>query len=64
MLSEEMLEQAASELAHALNESLSKPENFQHQFSAKFEKQMQFLFSSFPCDTQQDEVTKNSQKNM
>ena len=62
MLSEEMLKQAASELAHALNESLPKPEQYQHKFSAKFEEKMQFLFSSVHCDIQKDEVTKNSQK--
>ena len=60
MLSEEMLKQAAAELAHALNESLPKPEQCQHQFSERFEAKMRLLFLSFPCDTQKDNVTKNA----
>ena len=38
MLSEEMLKQAAEELAFALIESLSEPEQCQHPFSDSFEK--------------------------
>ena len=37
MLSEELLKQAAEELALALIESLPEPEQCQHQFSEKFE---------------------------
>ena len=48
MLSEEMLEQAASELAHALNESLPKPEQCQHHFSERFEAKMWELLSPLP----------------
>ena len=44
MLSEELLKQAAEELALALNESLPKPEQCQHQFSEEFERKMQLLF--------------------
>ena len=51
MLSEELLKQAAEELALALNESLPKPEQCQHQFSAEFERKMQLLLSSVPPNT-------------
>ena len=46
MLSEEILKQAAEELALALNESLPEPEQCQHQFSEEFESKMQRLLSS------------------
>ena len=45
MLSEEMLKQAAEELAHAMNESLPKPEQCQHQCSERFEATMRALLS-------------------
>ena len=48
MLSKEMLKQAAEELAHALNESLLKPDQCQHQFSERFEANMRALISSLP----------------
>ncbi len=56
MLSEELLKQAAEELAFALIESLPEPEQCQHQFSEKFESKMQLLPSSIPPNTQQVEV--------
>lgn len=43
MLSEELLKQAAEELALALIESLPEPEQCQHQFSEEFESKMQLL---------------------
>ena len=52
MLSEELLKQAAEEFALAINESLPKPEQCQHQFSEEFERKMQFLLSSVPINTQ------------
>ena len=52
MLSEELLKQAAEELALAMNESLPKPEQCQHQFSEEFERKMQLLLSSVPINTQ------------
>ena len=52
MLSEELLKQAAEELALVLNESLPKPEECQHQFSGEFERKMQLLLSSVPTNTQ------------
>ena len=48
MLSEEMLKQAAEELAHAINENLPKLEQCQHQFSERFEAMMQTLLSPLP----------------
>ena len=48
MLSEEMLMQAAEELAHAMNESLPKPEQCQHHFSERFEAKMWELLSPLP----------------
>ena len=48
MLSEELLKQAAEEFALAMNESLPKPEECQHQFSEEFEFKMQLLLSSVP----------------
>lgn len=52
MLSEELLKQAAEELALAMNESLPKPEECQHPFSGAFESKMQFLLSCVPINTQ------------
>lgn len=52
MLSEEILKQAAEELALALNESLPEAEQCQHQFSEEFESKMQLLLSSVPTSTQ------------
>ena len=52
MLSEELLKQAAEELALAMNESLPKPEQCQHQFSEEFERKMQLLLSYVPTNTQ------------
>ena len=64
MLSEEMLKQAAEDLAFALIRSLPKPEQCQHQFSDSFENKMKFLFSALPCDTREDEISKKYPKNM
>lgn len=58
MLSEELLKQAAEELALAMIESLPKPEQCQHQFSEKFESKMQMLLSSIFPDTQKNEIAK------
>ncbi len=44
MLSEELLKQVAEEFALAMNESLPKTEQCQHQFSEEFERKMQL-----PC---------------
>lgn len=44
MLSEELLKQAAEELALALIEGLPEPEQCQHQFSKELERKMQLLF--------------------
>ena len=52
MLSEELLKQAAEEFALAINESLPKPEQCQHQFSEEFERKIQLLLSSVPINTQ------------
>ena len=52
MLSEELLKQAAEELAIALIESLPNPEQCQYQFSEEFERKMQLLLSSVPPNTQ------------
>ena len=52
MLSEELLKQAAEELALALIESLPEPEQCQHQFSETFESKMQLLLSSVLINTQ------------
>lgn len=43
VLTEELLQQAAAELATALNSSLPHPNEFQHKFSDAFEKKMQSL---------------------
>lgn len=56
MLSEKLLKQVAEEFALAMNESLPKPEECQHQFSEAFESKMQLLLSSIPPNTQQVEV--------
>ena len=58
MLSEEILKQAAEELAVALNESLPEPEQCQHQFSEEFESKMQLLLSSVPTSTQIEVVAR------
>ena len=52
MLSEELLKQAAEELALAMNDSLPKPEQCQHQYSEEFERKIQLLLSSVPTNTQ------------
>ena len=52
MLSEELLKQAAEELALALNESLPEPEQCQHQFYEEFESKMQRFLSSIQPNTQ------------
>ena len=56
MLSEEMLTQAAEELAQAMNESLPKPEQCQHQFSDKFEAKMRALLSPLPTSPDDDKA--------
>ena len=43
LLTEELLQQAAAELATALNDSLSPPNECQHKFSDDFERKMQSL---------------------
>lgn len=43
MISDEMLEKAAAELADVINDSLPNPSECNHQFSAKFEKKMKRL---------------------
>ena len=60
MLSEELLKQAAEELALALIDSLPKPEQCQHQFSEEFENKMKILLSSIPPDTQKDNIARTS----
>lgn len=52
MLSEKLLKQVAEEFALAMNESLPKPEQCQHQFSEEFERKMQRLLSAVPINTQ------------
>ena len=42
-LSDEVLRQAAAELATALNDSLPPPKECQHKFSDAFEEKMQSL---------------------
>ena len=56
MLSEEMLKQAAEELAHALNESLPKPEQCQHKFSERFDTKMRALLSSLSTSPDDDKT--------
>ena len=58
MLSEELLKQAAEELAVAMIESLPKPEQCQHQFSEKFESKMQMLLLSIFPDPQENDIAK------
>jgi len=41
VLTEELLQQVAAELATALNDSLPLPNECQHKFSYKFEEKMQ-----------------------
>ena len=48
MLSEEMLKQAAEELALAMAKSLPAPEQCQHHFSERFEAKMRELLSPLP----------------
>ena len=43
LLTEELLQQAATELAAVLNDSLPPPNECQHIFSNKFEETMQSL---------------------
>lgn len=43
VLTEELLQQAAAELATALNDSLVPPKECQHEFSNGFEEKMQSL---------------------
>ena len=43
VLTEELLQQAAAELATALNNSLPPPNECQHKFSDTFEEKMQSL---------------------
>ena len=43
LLTEELLQQAATELAMALNNSLPPPDKCQHKFSDEFEEKMQSL---------------------
>lgn len=43
MINDEMLKQAAAELATAMNESLPDPEECVHQFSPEFEKKIKKL---------------------
>ena len=45
VLTEELLQQAAAELAMALNDSLPPPNECQHKFSDTFEEQMQLLIN-------------------
>ena len=52
MLPEKLLKQVAEEFALAMNESLPKPEQCQHQFSEEFERKMQRLLSAVPINTQ------------
>ena len=46
LLAEELLQQAATELAMALNNSLPQPDKCQHKFSNEFEEKMQSLHQS------------------
>ena len=49
-LTEELLQQAAAELATALNDSLPLPNECQHKFSNGFEERMQSLIRDI-CTT-------------
>ena len=46
LLTEELLQQAAAELATALNDSLPPPNECQHKFSDIFEEKMQALIKN------------------
>lgn len=50
MITEEMLAQAAAELAEAINECLPEPSECNHQFSPRFERKMKHLIrkSNYP----------------
>ena len=50
VLTEELLQRAAAELATVLNDSLPPPDECQHKFSAAFEEKMQSLISGI-CTT-------------
>ena len=50
VLTEELLQQAAAELASALNNSLPPPKECQHKFSDAFERKMQSLIRDI-CTT-------------
>ena len=56
MLSEELLKQAAEELALAMIESLPEPEQCQHQFSKELERKKQLLFSSVTPSTRLEAI--------
>ena len=43
VLTEELLQQAAAEMASALNDSLPPPNECRHKFSESFEQKMQTL---------------------
>ena len=43
VLTEELLQQAAAELATALHDSLPPPNEYQHKFSDDFEEKMRHL---------------------
>ena len=43
VLTEELLQQAATELATTLNDNLPPPDECQHKFSDDFEEKMRFL---------------------
>ena len=58
MLTEELLKQAAEELAVAMIDSLPAPEQCQHPFSSKFENKMNLLISGFLVDTQMNDIAK------
>ena len=58
MLSEEMLKQAAEELALAMAKSLPAPEQCQHHFSESFEEKMQAFFSTLPSTLNDDKTKK------
>ena len=45
VLTEQLLQQAAAELATALNDSLPPPNECQHTFSNAFEEKMQLLLN-------------------
>lgn len=53
LLAEELLQQAATELAMALNNSLPQPDKCQHKFSNEFEEKMQSLHLKCPTLSRQ-----------